>query len=172
MDPKKWTEKDADGNKRDPWTEQWYLPLVSVKSGEVVTFVTGSKSGIGTIRDLCRIYGHKHRDGLLPIVALKAGSYKNRKYNTIVDTPELSVVGWDDGGAKEFDDRSGAAGAPERHREGRRHRRNPTCRIRRGISLIKAMRVAAHTATRFNLWSVTWRTISAHFLICKQSHAH
>ena len=73
-DPKKWTDKDVDGKKRDPWSEQWFLPLFGVESADVVTFVTGSRGGIGAIADLCRIYGNKKRDGLLPIIALKVRS--------------------------------------------------------------------------------------------------
>ena len=70
-DPKDWREKDADGNPKDPWTKQWLLPLVSLETDDVVTFVTGSKGGDAAIADLCRVFGHKQRDGLLPIVALK-----------------------------------------------------------------------------------------------------
>jgi hypothetical protein len=70
-DPANWPDKDADDNPRDPWSLQWYLPLVAVESGEFVTFVTGSVGGNDAVCDLCRIYGHKMRDGLLPIVALR-----------------------------------------------------------------------------------------------------
>ena len=90
-----WKEKDdATNQPRDPWVAQWFLPLIGVETGEVVTYVTGSKGGSAAISDLCRIYGHKQRDGLLPIVALKVGSYKHKKYDRI-ETPELIVVGWD-----------------------------------------------------------------------------
>ena len=45
---------------------------------------------------MCRIYGHKRRDGLLPIVALKTRSYKHKKFGRI-ETPEFAIVGWDGG---------------------------------------------------------------------------
>ena len=93
-DPKSWTEKDTNGEPRDPWTAQWFLPLVGVNSGDVLTFVTGSKGGIAAIGALCRIYGHKKRDGMLPIVALKTRSYKHKQFGRI-ETPELPIVGWD-----------------------------------------------------------------------------
>jgi hypothetical protein len=93
-DPKQWREKDADGRPRDPWTQQWFLPLIGVESGELVTFVSGSKGGIGAVADLCRVYGHKQRDGLLPIIALKTRSYKHKQYGKI-ETPEFQIVGWD-----------------------------------------------------------------------------
>ena len=93
-DSASWREKDADGRPRDPWVIQWFLPLINVESGEVVTFVTGSKGGIAAVADLCRVYGHKKRDGLLPIVALKTRSYKHKQYGRI-ETPDLPIVGWD-----------------------------------------------------------------------------
>ena len=92
-DPKNWKEEDADGNPRDPWVKQWYLPLIGVESGEFVTFVSGSNGGNNAISNLCQVYGHNMRDGLLPIVALKTGSYKHKKYGRI-EEPDLSVVGW------------------------------------------------------------------------------
>jgi hypothetical protein len=95
-DPANWPDKDSDDNPRDPWSLQWYLPLVAVESGEFVTFVTGSVGGNDAVCDLCRIYGHKMRDGLLPIVALRTRSYKHKKYGP-TKTPELQIVGWDGG---------------------------------------------------------------------------
>jgi hypothetical protein len=84
-------EKDADGEPRDPWCRQWYLPLIAVESGTFLTFVTGSTGGDDAIGDLCRIYGNKMR---LPIVALKTRSYKHKKYGRI-ETPEFQIVRWD-----------------------------------------------------------------------------
>jgi hypothetical protein len=95
-DPSKWEQ--VDGKPSDPWSEQWYLPLISVETGELVTYATGSKGGIGAIADLCRIYGHKH-NGLLPVIALKVRSYKHKKYGKI-ETPDFRIVGWDDSGVK------------------------------------------------------------------------
>ena len=93
-DPESWTERDANGKPRDPWVPQWYLPLISVETGEVYTFVTGSKGGIAAVANLCRVYGNKHRDNLLPIVALRTRSYKHKQYGRI-ETPDLPIVGWD-----------------------------------------------------------------------------
>ena len=91
--PKSW-EKDADGKSRDPWVQQWFLPLIGVESGELITYVTGSKGGIDAVCDLCRIYGHKQHDNLLPIVALRTGSYKHKQYGKVA-TPDFQVIGWD-----------------------------------------------------------------------------
>jgi hypothetical protein len=62
-DPKKWTEKDADDNPRDPWCKQWYLPLIGVDTNDFATFVSGSNGGNNAIANLCRVYGHNMRDG-------------------------------------------------------------------------------------------------------------
>lgn len=95
-DPKNWPEKDADGRPRDPWTLQWFLPLVGVETGEVLTFVSSSKGGATAIKELCAVYGRNDRDGLLPIVALKTRAYKHPNYGRI-ETPDFSIVGWDGG---------------------------------------------------------------------------
>jgi hypothetical protein len=93
-DPRSWTEKDTRGEPRDPWVAQWFLPLIAVATGDVTTFVTGSKGGVAAVSNLCRVYGRKHRDGLLPIVALRIRSYKHKQYGRI-ETPDLPVVGWE-----------------------------------------------------------------------------
>jgi hypothetical protein len=92
MDQDKW-ERDADGEPRNPWVLQWYLPLIA-EDGELLTFVTGSKGGIGAIGTLCRVYGRKARDGLLPIVKLQVRSYRHERYGKI-ETPDFVIVGWD-----------------------------------------------------------------------------
>jgi hypothetical protein len=92
LDQKKW-EQDDNGEPRDPWTLQWYLPLIGVETGDFVTYVTNSAGGNGAIASLCRVYGNRQRDGLLPIIALKARSYKHRQYGR-VEVPDLPIVGW------------------------------------------------------------------------------
>ncbi len=95
-DPAAWKEKDANGQPRDPWVSQWFLPLIAVESGDFVTFITGSKGGASAVASLCRVYGHQNRDGMLPIVALRTRSYKHHTYGRI-ETPDLALVGWDGG---------------------------------------------------------------------------
>lgn len=95
-DPASWIEKDANGRPRDPWVEQWYLPLVGFESRELLTFVTGSKGGRAAIGGLCLIYGNTKRDRGLPVVALRTRSYKHKQYGRI-ETPELAIVGWEGG---------------------------------------------------------------------------
>jgi hypothetical protein len=93
LDPSEWKETDADGRPRDPFVKQWMLPLMAVDTEDFAVFATGSKGGIAAIGDLCRVYGRAHRNGLLPIVALKTRSYKHPIYGKI-QTPDLPIVGW------------------------------------------------------------------------------
>ncbi len=74
-----WKEKDANGQPRDPWVSQWFVPMIAVETGDFVTFVTGSKGGAAAVAGLCRVYGHKNREGMLPIVALRTRSYKHQQ---------------------------------------------------------------------------------------------
>ena len=92
QDRAKW-EKDSSGKPKDPWCEQWYLPLVRLDNGEVVTYVTGSKGGVGAIGRLCNVYGRR-LDGTLPIVALGTRSYKHKEFGR-VETPIFEIVGWE-----------------------------------------------------------------------------
>jgi hypothetical protein len=92
-DPLTWTEKDANGKPKDPWSLQWYLPLVNVETGDVVTFVTGSNGGDAAIKNLCRSYGRNLHRGR-PIVALKVRGYKHKSFG-LIKTPELPIIDWE-----------------------------------------------------------------------------
>lgn len=46
---------DAKGDSRDPWQPVMYMPMMS-EEGELVTFTTGSKSGIKSVQRLLRRY--------------------------------------------------------------------------------------------------------------------
>jgi hypothetical protein len=93
LDETRW-EKDSQGKPRDPWVVQWYLALTRVETGELLTFVTGSKGGISAIGALCRVYARKYGIGVLPIVALRVRSYKHKLFGRI-ETPDFEIVGWD-----------------------------------------------------------------------------
>ena len=87
-----WREKDTNGQLRDPWSLQWYLPMVGVDGGEVVTYVTGSEGGHIAIKNLCYSFAYQ-RCGL-PIVGLQKRSYRHPKFG-ILESPKLQIVGWD-----------------------------------------------------------------------------
>jgi hypothetical protein len=86
-------EKDGQGRPRDPWTLQYYVPLLNAESGELVVFVTGSRGGISEVGKLCRLYGRNTRNGL-PIIKLGTSSYKHKDYGRI-ETPSLDIVSYE-----------------------------------------------------------------------------
>src|SRR5262249_27227213 len=48
-DEAKW--KRDEGEPRDPWVHQYMLPMVSVDTGELITYVTGSEGGRIAVQD-------------------------------------------------------------------------------------------------------------------------
>ena len=57
---------------------QWFLPLISVETGDLVTFVGGSDGADQAMGRLCALYSRKRHTGQLPIVALHAGGYNHK----------------------------------------------------------------------------------------------
>jgi hypothetical protein len=80
------------GEPKDPWSRQYYLPLEDPETGELFTFVTGSKGGDTAIGRLTNQFLRNVRNGL-PIVRLEIGFYKHKQYGR-TEVPEFKVVGW------------------------------------------------------------------------------
>jgi hypothetical protein len=85
-------ERDSNGNARDPWVKQYYLPMEDAETGDISVFVTSSHGGRGAIGKLLNIFSRKTRNGL-PIVKLNVASYKHRTFGRI-ETPDFPIVGW------------------------------------------------------------------------------
>jgi hypothetical protein len=85
-------EKDNSGAPRDPWCNQYYLPLEDAETGEVLTFVTGSQGGDSAIGKLTNQFVRNVAKGL-PLVRLAADFYKHKRFGR-VEVPEFSVIGW------------------------------------------------------------------------------
>jgi hypothetical protein len=92
-------QRDPSGVARDPWVQQYYLPMEDTETGEVAVFVTGSHGGRKAITKLLNIFTRNPRAGL-PIIRLNVASYKHRTYGRI-ETPDFPIVG-----------RTGAPGKP------------------------------------------------------------
>jgi hypothetical protein len=71
-DTARW-ELDAAGDARDPWCFTNRFALVS-RDGEIFTFSTSSRGGIGAIGELCKQYS-RAAAGAYPLVSLDVGSY-------------------------------------------------------------------------------------------------
>lgn len=90
-------ETDNEGRPRDPWQFSNRLVQHGLETGEVFTFATSSKGGLGAVGELSKAYG-KHIGQLPdedPIVELDGGSYPHRdKSIGRVKYPIFKVVGW------------------------------------------------------------------------------
>ena len=95
LDEKEWDE-GLDGKPADPWQHHIYLVLQDIKTLEMFTFVTSSKTGRRAVVDLLRHYDrtHKTHPDELPVVRLRTGGF-NHKIERIgwVNTPKFQVVG-------------------------------------------------------------------------------
>ena len=95
-DESKW-EIDNTGQARDPWQKSNYLLLRGFSDGELYTFTTGSKGGLGAVGDLCKDYGKviAQRGKEYPVVAIGTSAYDhpNKSFGRI-KTPEFKIVGW------------------------------------------------------------------------------
>jgi hypothetical protein len=84
-DETKW-ETDVSGDPRDPWAFTNYLPLMDDK-GELYTFTTSSRGGIGAIAGLARRYANHRRrhPDVFPVISLGVDSYahKNKEFGRI-----------------------------------------------------------------------------------------
>jgi hypothetical protein len=96
-DPKQWEEKDASGAPRDPWQLTQYLPLVD-ETGELFTFSTSSRGGIGAVATLARNYarGRATHPDAFPVIELQVDAYQhsNSAYGRI-KVPKFVCVGWE-----------------------------------------------------------------------------
>jgi hypothetical protein len=85
-----------DGTRRDPWQFQMSVPVTRLDTQETYRFTVQSKGGLACLGKLTRAYGRRVQDERapgLPVVELKADSYKHRKYGKIF-FPAMIVVGW------------------------------------------------------------------------------
>jgi hypothetical protein len=97
-DEKEW-EVDDDGRPRDPWQFTNYLVLVQMDEGQIYTFATSSRGGLGAVGELCKTFGkhvRQHPDEY-PIIELGVGSYQHRnKSFGRIKYPIFKIVGWID----------------------------------------------------------------------------
>jgi hypothetical protein len=99
-DRAQWEEKDAAGAPRDPWQLTQYLPMVA-EDGEIFTFSTSSRGGIGAIAVLARMYarGRKSNPDKFPVIELQVDAYQhsNSAFGRI-KVPKFVAVGWENKG--------------------------------------------------------------------------
>jgi hypothetical protein len=92
LDPAHW-ETDSAGKPKDPWTKQFYAPMVNVESGEPAIFVTGSKGGAAAVGGLLAQIARNPLRGN-PTIALHVREYKHPQHGRLTN-PVLKVIGWE-----------------------------------------------------------------------------
>jgi hypothetical protein len=85
--------RDSKGKPRNPWAKQFFVPLLTVNDGKLVTFVTGSVGGRIAVGKLCDAFLSTERKR--PIIKLDIGSFKSKEYGE-VDSPAFQIVGYED----------------------------------------------------------------------------
>jgi hypothetical protein len=84
------------GAPADPWVFQFYLPMESRETGEVVIFVTSSFGGKRAVADLCKAYSRRvARTGKSeqPVIRLGKAKMPTRQWGD-VPRPDFEVIGW------------------------------------------------------------------------------
>jgi hypothetical protein len=96
LDPTKWPLGPS-GEKTDPWKEQYAIPMARNDPGsELYVYVARGVVAMNSVRALLgRWRSHpKRREGLVPVVRVKNGTYFNKRFNADRPKPELEIVGW------------------------------------------------------------------------------
>jgi hypothetical protein len=96
LDPAKW-ESGLDGTPRDPFQEQFCVPMVDRNGGgEVFRFVARNGASIRAVRRLLGVIGYhpNGRAGWLPVIKIGAVTYFNRRFKRDMPKPVLGVIDW------------------------------------------------------------------------------
>jgi hypothetical protein len=104
-------ETDDEGTPRDPWQFTNYIEMHKIEGGEVYTFTTASKGGLGAIGELSKTYGKnlRQRPDDYPVVELDVGSYQHRdRSRGRIKYPIFKVVNWVNKNGPSTNDASGA----------------------------------------------------------------
>jgi hypothetical protein len=95
-DPTQWP-LGLDGNPTDPWKEQFAIPMArNDAGGELYVLVARGVVAMNSVRSLLgrwRLHP-KRREGLIPVIQVKNGTYFNKRFNDDRPKPEYVIVGW------------------------------------------------------------------------------
>jgi hypothetical protein len=92
LDDNEWAE--LNGRPIDPWQFTNYLVMCD-EAGEIYTYVTSSKTGIGAVAEISSTYGKRIRmkPNEIPVIELHCRPWKHRDYGDMV-APSLKITGW------------------------------------------------------------------------------
>jgi hypothetical protein len=85
--------RDKKGKARDPWVKQFFVPLLAVNDGKLVTFITGTVGGRIAIGKLCDAF--LNNDRKRPIIKLDVSSFNSKEYGK-VESPAFQIIGHED----------------------------------------------------------------------------
>jgi hypothetical protein len=93
------TTLQQDGTRRLDWGEQIILPVADMTddAGDLLCFVARSKTAVFAVSGLLTKFRYhvKARQGLLPLIKFRQGSYINKKLGGMRKAkPEITVCGW------------------------------------------------------------------------------
>jgi hypothetical protein len=95
-DPAEWPP-GLNGDKVDPWKEQFAVPMArNDAGGELYVLVARGVVAMNSVRSLLgrwRLHP-KRREGLIPVIRVKNGTYFNKRFNDDRPKPEYVIVWW------------------------------------------------------------------------------
>jgi hypothetical protein len=95
-DQRSWST-GLDGNKQDPWKEQFAIPLARYDAGaELFVYVARGQVAMNSISNfLGRWRRHPNRQAdLIPVVRIESGTYPSKRFGGLKPKPVLTIVGW------------------------------------------------------------------------------
>jgi hypothetical protein len=95
-DPTKWPI-GLNGEKADPWKEQFAFPMASNDAGgELFVYVARGVVAMNSVSSLlgCWRVHSKRKQGLIPVIAVRNGTYWSKRFNADRPKPELTIVNW------------------------------------------------------------------------------
>jgi hypothetical protein len=86
-----------DGNKQDPWKEQFAIPMARHDSGgELFVYVARGPVAMNSVSDLLGRWRHhpKRQAGLIPVVRIENGTYRSKRFGGLKPKPVLKIDDW------------------------------------------------------------------------------
>jgi hypothetical protein len=88
-------ERFDDGREKDPWQFTNQVVMMDPETGQLYTFVTASKGGLGAVGEIAKAFGRHIRmsPGEVPLIKLQMRSYPHPTYGEI-RVPKFDLVEW------------------------------------------------------------------------------
>jgi hypothetical protein len=86
-----------DGNKQDPWKEQYAIPMARHDAGgELFVYVARGPVAMNSVGDLLGRwrYHPKRQAGLIPVIRIENGTYPSKRFGGLKPKPILKVIDW------------------------------------------------------------------------------